>query len=181
MHSWKHERTKYPLYPFSPPPLDFLANRKLPQRSRRGESRPLNGTLTLRRPSTTPFAQSTSQGDAPLSTPTAETPVSQLPASTSDQSADNRFSKSQLIDIYKTAQETGELSKDISHLYVGSWDPSQSNGTNGRASWGKGSDSRDSDAAGVAWESNANLAPISLEELTEEEKIVGSFLVKSYA
>lgn len=168
-----------------PPPLsaslfDFITNKKQPKRSRRGETRPLNGTLTLRRPSTTPFAQSASQGDVQPSTPNTETPAPQLPTSIHDQPADTRFTKNQLLDIYKTAQEAGELSKDISHLYVGGWDPSHSNGANGRASWGKSSDSRDSDAAAVAWEYNATIPPIGLEEPTEEEKIVGSLLVRYY-
>jgi PERQ amino acid-rich with GYF domain-containing protein len=69
--------------------------------------------------------------------------------------------------------ESGASNGDISHLYENGWDPKQSNGANGRSSWGKSSDGRDTQGPGIAWESKGNIQPVGLEEMTEEEKIVG--------
>ena len=133
----------------------------------------INGTVTLRRSSTTPVAQASSQGEPPLPTPSAENPASyQQPNSTYDQSTDFRYSKSQLLDIYKAQVESGASNGDISHLLENSWDPKQSNGANGRAGWGKSNDGRDAQGPGICWESKGNVQPIGLEEMTEEEKIV---------
>jgi PERQ amino acid-rich with GYF domain-containing protein len=160
-----------------PPPRttldDYLANARPSRNRARRDNRPSNGTVTLRRSSTTPVAQASSQGEPPLPTPSAETPASyQQPNSTYEQSTDFRYSKSQLLDIYKAQVESGASNGDISHLLENSWDPKQSNGANGRAGWGKSNDGRDAQGPGICWESKGNVQPIGLEEMTEEEKLV---------
>jgi PERQ amino acid-rich with GYF domain-containing protein len=90
-----------------------------------------------------------------------------------DQSTEFRYSKSQLLDIYRTQMETGASNGDISHLFENGWDPKQSNGANGRSSWGKISDGRDAQGPNIAWEPKGDIQPIGLEEMSEEEKLVG--------
>jgi PERQ amino acid-rich with GYF domain-containing protein len=164
--------------PMPPPPkttiYDYLANPKISRNRARRENRPSNGTVTLRRSSTTPVAQASSQGEPPLPTPSAESSLSyQQLNPIYDQSTDFRYSKSQLLDFYRAQVESGAANGDISHLYENGWDPKQSNGANGRSSWGKSSDGRDTQGPSIAWEPKGNIQPIGLEEMTEEEKIVG--------
>ena len=161
-----------------PPPMttisDYLANPKISRNRARRENRPSNGTVTLRRSSTTPVAQPSQQGEPPLPTPTAENPATYQPSSLMyDQSTEFRYSKSQLLDIYRAQVESGATNGDISHLFENGWDPKQSNGANGRASWGKSSDGRDAQGPNIAWEPRGDIQPIGLEEMSEEEKLVG--------
>jgi PERQ amino acid-rich with GYF domain-containing protein len=162
-----------------PPPRTtlevYLANPRPSRNRARRDNRSSNGTVTLRRSSTTPVAQAPSQGEPPLPTPSAENPVSYQPSNpVYDQSTEFRYSKSQLLDIYRAQIESGGSNGDISHLLENGWDPKQSNGANGRGSWGKSSDGRDAQGPNVAWESKGNIQPINLEEMTEEEKIVST-------
>ena len=159
-----------------PPPRttieDFLANPKISRNRARRENRASNGTVTLRRSSTTPVAQPP-QGEPPLPTPTAETPATYQPSSLMyDQPTEFRYSKNQLLDIYRAQVESGTANADISHLFESGWDPKQSNGANGRSSWGKNSDGRDAQGPNIAWEPRGDIQPIGLEEMSEEEKLV---------
>ena len=139
------------------------------QNRSRKDARPANGTLTLRRTSTTPFAQAASQGDAPLHTPGAD--IQQHP-STYEQSTDTRYSKSQLLDIFRSQEEMGALQGDVSRLYVDNWNPEQSNGANGRSGWGKSNDGRETYGPEICWDTNGQIRPVGLEEMSEQEKIV---------
>ncbi|PMD35994.1 hypothetical protein L207DRAFT_587025 [Hyaloscypha variabilis F] len=170
--------------PVPPPPRttldDYLANARPSRNRARRENRASNGTVTLRRSSTTPVAQPPSQGEPPLPTPSAETPATYQPSSSMyDQSTEFRYSKSQLLDIYRTQMESGASNGDISHLFENGWDPKQSNGANGRSSWGKISDGRDAQGPNIAWEPKGDIQPIGLEEMSEEEKLLFSGDVNS--
>jgi len=155
---------------------DYIKIAKPSRLRARRESRTTSngtGTVTLRRTSTTPVAQPSSQAEAPLPTATTEVPVSyQQPNSIYEQPTEFRYTKNQLLDIYKAQRESGGLDRDISHLFENGWDPTQSNGANGRASWGKSSDGRDNQGPNIAWEPKGNIEPLSLQPMTEEEKNV---------
>ena len=138
-----------------------------PTRARR-DNRGTNGTLTLRRSSTTPFAQSSSQ-DAPLPTP-IETP--QQPSTLYENNENARYSKDQLLDMYKTYRESGSTNADVARLLHPEFDPWQVNGTNGRASWGKSTDGRDTYDPTVCWDKQGSNEPILLHRMSEEEKAV---------
>lgn len=142
------------------------------QRARR-ENRSTNGTAIFRRTSTTSFAQSSSQADPPLPTPTAETPTSYQPSATLEQPSDNyRYSKESLLGIYQQLKESGTLKEDASHLYAENWNPEQSSVTNGRSGWGRQADARDNHGPEVCWNKNADTEPMALQDMTEEEKTV---------
>ncbi|KAF4629921.1 hypothetical protein G7Y89_g8221 [Cudoniella acicularis] len=147
----------------------------------RREVRPTNGTLTLRRPSTTPFAPTSSQGDVPMSASGLETqPSQQMPTSVPyEQPTETRYSKNQLLDIYRAQEESGDLNGDVSRLFVNNWNPEQSNGANGRSGWGKSNDGRESYGPEICWDQSGNNRPISLEEMSEQEKTLFSGDVNS--
>ncbi|KUJ16176.1 uncharacterized protein LY89DRAFT_685214 [Mollisia scopiformis] len=145
----------------------------------RRENRPTNGIATFRRPSSTPFAQSTSQAEPPLPTPTTETPISHQPSTTLEQPTDScRYSRNFLLDIFQQQKESGALKDDISHLYAESWNPEQSSAANGRG-WGRSTDGRDNHGPEVCWNKNADTEPMAMQEMTEEERILFSSDVNS--
>lgn len=145
-----------------------MANASFENYRARRENRPANGTLTLRRTSTTPFAQS-SQGDTP-SLPTSSTDI---PSSSSyEQPVDRRLSKETLLQIYRSQEEAGAFDGDVSELYANGWNPGHSSVANGRSGWGKASDGRDNHGPDVCWDMHGDVRPIGFEEMTEEEKTV---------
>ncbi|KAH6676552.1 hypothetical protein B0J14DRAFT_616038 [Halenospora varia] len=143
----------------------------------RRDARSTNGTLTLRRPSTTPFATNSSQGDVPPSTTGQEAQVSQQ--APYEQSTDMRYSKNQLLEIYRAQEESGALNGDVSRLFASNWNPEHSNGANGRTGWGKSNDGRESYGPEICWDANGNSRPVGLEEMSEQEKTIFSTDVNS--
>lgn len=115
---------------------------------------------------------STSQPDAAGPAPPVDAHVShQALHSTAEQSLDNRFSKEQLLDIYRSHQASDFPAKDVSSLYANGWDPGHSNGANGRG-WGKTSDGRDTHGPHICWDDNGSVPLMSLQEMTDLEKTV---------
>lgn len=150
-----------------------ITNGRQNQRARR-ENRSTNGTAIFRRTSTTSFAQSNSQADPPLPTPTAETSSLHQPSANFEHPSDNyRYSKESLLGIYQQLRESGTLKDDASHLYAENWNPEQSSVANGQYRWGRQSESRDSHGPDVCWNKNADTEPMALQDMTEEEKTVG--------
>ncbi|CZS89110.1 uncharacterized protein RAG0_00562 [Rhynchosporium agropyri] len=143
----------------------------------RREQRPANGTLTLRRNSQAPFAQSIQ--DAPPQTPGPETPgLSQQSNPYDTASSGFRYSKQDILDLVSARKENGQY-KDVSALYMGGWDPDNSNGMNGRTGWGKTGDGRDNYGPEVCWNRHGDSLPISLEEMSVLEKTLFSTNVNS--
>lgn len=143
----------------------------------RRESR-ANGFVPLnpRRTSSTPFSN---QDVSHLPDDDTSVPHS-MSNSTYEQPGDIRYSRSQLLDVFKAQQESGAASKDVSHLYANDWNPGHSNGTNGRSTWGRSSDNRDTHGPDVCWESSGNILPIALEEMSELEQKVSFMLSYFY-
>lgn len=138
-------------------------------RSRR-EQRPANGTLTLRRNSQAPFTQSSQ--DAPPQTPGAETPgLSQHSNPYDSAPSGGRYTKQDILDIAAARKEVGQ-NKDVSALFMGGWDPDNSNGTNGRSGWGKTGDGRDNYGPQICWNRNGDSLPIAFEDMSDLEKTV---------
>ncbi|KAL2070804.1 hypothetical protein VTL71DRAFT_13830 [Oculimacula yallundae] len=144
----------------------------------RREQRPANGTLTLRRNSQAPFTQST-QDAPPPQTPGAETPgLSQQSNPYDNAPTGSRYSKQDILDLVGARKEAGQ-NKDVSALYMGGWDPDNSNGTNGRSGWGKTGDGRDNYGPEVCWNRNGDSLPIAFEEMSDLEKTLFSTDVNS--
>lgn len=149
-------------------------------RSRR-DARTTNGTLTLRRSSTAPYAQQPSQGDSVLTTHSSDIQSSsQQPTTTLyEQPTETRYSKDQLLDIFRSQQTSDALNGDVSRLFTSTWDPGHSNGANGRG-WGKTNDSRETHGPEVCWDQNGSVQPIGLEEMSALEKSVRDSVQLSY-
>ncbi|MBE7181014.1 MAG: hypothetical protein INR71_07370, partial [Terriglobus roseus] len=105
--------------------------------TRSARSRRANGaTQTFRRPSlATSLSSSAPQRDAAaaLPTPTSATGVYVPPHATRNGAfADARYSKDQLLSLYKEQLDANALSSDLPDLFANGWEPLQS--TNGASS-----------------------------------------------
>jgi PERQ amino acid-rich with GYF domain-containing protein len=87
---------------------------------------------------------------------------------------DTRYSKEQLLDLYKAQLSSeGGLRDGLPNLYVGGWQPDLSNGATS-ASWGRSEYSRDSQPApDICWDRDGTVEPLGLIEMDDEEKEVG--------
>ena len=149
-----------------PPPTtslaDYPVNFSSKLRRPRSANRSSNGTLTFRRSSTTPNAQSSSQGDSALLTPNMET---------SDQAGDTRYAKNQILEVYNQHQAPDPPNGDVNVILDPNWDPVHSNGTSGRG-WIRSSDSGDTHGPYGCWDQNGDQRPIALEAMTDSERLV---------
>lgn len=123
------------------------------------------------RRSSTALYNSTSQPDTASPAPTLDAHVSQQGLHSTDEAIENRFSKEQLLDIYRSQQTSDFPAKDVSSLYVNGWDPGHATGANGRG-WGKSGDGRDTHGPHICWDENGSVPPMSLQEMTDLEKAV---------
>ncbi|TVY32524.1 GYF domain-containing protein [Lachnellula subtilissima] len=138
----------------------------------RRDSRATNGFVPLnsRRTSSTPFS---SAQDASHPHTDSETSAPQsMSNSMYDQLTESRYSRSQLLDVFKAQQESGTANRDVSHLYANDWNPGHSNGANGRTAWGRSSESRETYGPEICWEAGGNIQPIALEEMDDTERKV---------
>lgn len=124
------------------------------------------------RRSSTALYNSASQVETAGPVPTPDAHVSQQALhSALEHSMENRFSKEQLLDIYRSQQSSEAPAKDVSSLYVDGWDPGHSNGANGRG-WGKSTDGRDTHGPHICWDDNGSIPLLSLQEMSELERNV---------
>lgn len=123
-----------------------------------------NGTRTFRRPSTTPFGQTATATDSPDS----HLPSTNRNSAGYDSLGSSRFSKDELLGIYKHASESATT--DVSHLLEPGWNPNQTNGSSSRG-WGK-TDSQHHipQDPTVCWDASGGTKLISFETMTPEER-----------
>ena len=85
---------------------------------------------------------------------------------------DLRYSKEKFLDIFKAERDAGTLLDGVEGLYVRGFHPSASNGMHGVA-WGRGrEEQKDDHSVDRCWDRNAQMLPMSLKELTDEERDV---------
>ncbi|KAF1992287.1 hypothetical protein K402DRAFT_387945 [Aulographum hederae CBS 113979] len=150
------------------------------------KERRANGTQTFRKSSSaistsnpTPARDSNSTLAAPTTTNAGVYVSPRVNAFRNGSLADNRYPKEQLLDLYKAQQESGELSDDLSSLYVAGWEPGETNGAQSLG-WGRKDDAKDNQpSADICWNGDGNGQPLSLAEMTDEEKDLFSTSVNS--
>ncbi|KAK9770859.1 hypothetical protein AB5N19_03981 [Seiridium cardinale] len=126
-----------------------------------------NGTLTFRRPSTTPNQSISSQT-------TSADAVQSLGATT--EPSQRRYSREQLLNIFESLPPI-----DVSALFVQGWNPGHINGNNtATRGWGKSTESHvQPQEPDLCWDSGSVRIPSSLREMTDEEREVFSTDVNS--
>lgn len=145
----------------------------------RSRARPNGATATFRRPSSISTNQreiGQSGTNPPPSAGSAYVPPHMNPNYQSSfvrngAGSETRYSKDQLLDMFKIREKSGPSSTNISELFVEGWAPSAVNG-NDNGGWGKKEDSRDSIGTDICWDFNGAVRPVSLDELDDEEREV---------
>jgi PERQ amino acid-rich with GYF domain-containing protein len=86
---------------------------------------------------------------------------------------ESRYSKDQLIDLFKLQKESDDLADSLDSLYVNSWEPNISNGTSS-ATWGRRDEHNKEGQVGadICWDRGGSVDPLNLRNLTEEEREV---------
>ncbi|KAJ5290807.1 hypothetical protein N7478_000058 [Penicillium angulare] len=136
----------------------------------------INGaTQTFRRPSVATNPTHTRESSQPVSASTS-TSGAYVPPHMSSNTLSNalrngeaRYSKEQLLDMYKAQRESGSLGKHVEDYFMGDWDPhTVSAAVNG--AWGKRDDHKSSAGPEVCWDHGGQAEPLSLDDMTDSER-----------
>jgi PERQ amino acid-rich with GYF domain-containing protein len=146
----------------------------------------MNGaTQTFRRPSVaTNFSHNRDSSQTPSSsTPTSAAYIPPHLNSTyqsrNGSTGDSRYSKEQLLSMYKSQRDTGILGKNMGEHFVADWNPLEESPTLNGA-WGKREDQKDTPAGPeVCWDYSGQNEPLALADMTGDEKEVelSSFVI----
>ena len=146
-------------------------------------------TQTFRRPSVATNPSHTRENSqATISTPSTTAHVPSHVTSNYQSSGirnggitENRYSKEQLLDVYRTLRESGILGKDLADYFVADWDPHVATST-ANGAWGKRDEQRNShphshhkdnhSGPEVCWDHGGQVEPLGLSDLTDDEKEV---------
>lgn len=87
--------------------------------------------------------------------------------------AEDRYSKDQLLSLFREQKEANVFAVSLEDLYMGGWEPQATNGTP-LMPWSKKDDhTRDSQpGADICWDHDGAVLPLGLMDMTEEEKEV---------
>ena len=86
-------------------------------------------------------------------------------------SSESRYSKDQLLDLFRTQARSEFSSTNVNDLFVDGWSPGAVNGTNS-GGWGKRDDMKEAAGPDICWDRDGSVNPIAMQEMTEEEKEV---------
>jgi len=84
---------------------------------------------------------------------------------------ETRYSRSQLLDLFKEQREMGDLDGDLAELYVGDQDGTSQNGA-GQSKWARNELKDNGTGPDICWDRGGGIEPLGLVDLTEEEKEV---------
>lgn len=137
-----------------------------------------NGTAILRRSSTTPFNNQTTTLPAIDNSLTAA--VHDAPASipspyfAAPDAAHSKYTKDDLLQLGKMADSRHV---DVNALMMAGFSPVGHVNGNAPRGWGKSNDAHAHNDPTVCWDSNGDLGPLGHQEMSSEEKEVGTSLV----
>ena len=96
--------------------------------------------------------------------------------------SDPRYSKNQLLDLYRQQQSADDsLQEDLQNLYIGGWQPNGQNGAPA-AGWGRNDASREQPPGpDVCWDDDGTYEPLALTEMDDEEREVGIYRWNTYS
>jgi PERQ amino acid-rich with GYF domain-containing protein len=91
-------------------------------------------------------------------------------------STETRYSKDQLLELYRSQREMGTLGKNLAEYFVADWNPQgETPAVNG--AWGRREESKDNPSGpGVCWDHGGQMEPLSLVDMTDDEKEVRVFV-----
>ncbi|KAI8626517.1 hypothetical protein F5Y19DRAFT_466331 [Xylariaceae sp. FL1651] len=141
--------------------------------------RSTNGTLTFRRTSMTPSSQSFNQPNAAEPAAASDDPavIAAMPVGSTivESAAPQRYSREDMLSIFNNmAQDPRAEQPDVSALFVSGWNPGHANGISSRG-WGKSGESHVlPQEPDICWDAAGSTKAIGFQNMTPEEKEVGS-------
>jgi PERQ amino acid-rich with GYF domain-containing protein len=102
----------------------------------------------------------------------ASQPARYVPPHRNGTIPDTRYTREQLLDIYKAQQSAeGGLRDSLPNLVIGGWAPDTANGSS--SGWGRNDHSRDSqNGPDACWDREGNIEPLGLVDMDDEEREV---------
>ncbi|KAI9681604.1 MAG: hypothetical protein M1829_000801 [Trizodia sp. TS-e1964] len=96
-------------------------------------------------------------------------------------SNDSRYSKDEILSLFKIQKDAGGIGKNISSLISAEWEPSSTSSTttNGAIAWNKTDETRELSGPDICWDPSGGILPLGLLDMTEEEKEIFSTSVNS--
>lgn len=87
-------------------------------------------------------------------------------------SGESRYSKDQMVDIYKAQRDSGALDRNLEQLFSGGWNPFEQR-DEATSSWERRDKGREQTAGPeICWNPQVDDDPLSLLEMTDSEKEV---------
>ncbi|KAI0450043.1 hypothetical protein F5B21DRAFT_517708 [Xylaria acuta] len=135
----------------------------------------MNGTLTLRRTSTTPSSQAFSQPNPSESVAPSDDPaiLAAMPVGSTvvENAAPARYTREDMLSILSNMQHDPRAQQpDVSTLFVAGWNPGHANGASSRG-WGKPAESHVlPQEPDMCWDTAGSTKAIGLQEMTADEK-----------
>ena len=151
------------------------ANKHIP----RSRARTNGATATFRRPSTVSTSQRESGQSSTNHPPSAGSayvpphmnPNYQSTFGRNGASSETRYSKDQLLDMFRTHQQNGKPGTRINDLFMDGWTPSATNGTE-NGGWGKKDGHNEAAGTDICWDYDGSIQPIGLIPMDDEEREV---------
>jgi PERQ amino acid-rich with GYF domain-containing protein len=85
-----------------------------------------------------------------------------------------RYTKDQLLALYKQQREAGALDQNLSAIFTGGWDPIEARDSTSSA-WGRRDEGKESNIGPeICWDHNAKTEPLALVQMSDEEREVRS-------
>jgi PERQ amino acid-rich with GYF domain-containing protein len=85
--------------------------------------------------------------------------------------SEGRYSKDQMLGLYKEQRDGGNWGQNISEAFMGTWDPhNPSAGSNG--TWGKKDEKEGASGPEICWIHGGNIDPLGLIDMDDEERDV---------
>ena len=146
---------------------------------RRSRPRANGATTTFRRPSSVNTAQRESSlpsTNPPPSSANAYVPPHMNPNyqssfARSGGGSETRYSKDQLLDLFKIQEKNGPQNGNVNDLFMDGWTPGAVLGSE-NGNWGKKDDQRESASTYSCWDAEGAVRPISLYDMDDEEREV---------
>ncbi|KAI8953102.1 hypothetical protein F4801DRAFT_538484 [Xylaria longipes] len=138
-------------------------------------ARTMNGTLTLRRTSTTPSSQAFSQPNPSDSVAPSDDPaiLAAMPVGSTvvENAAPPKYTREDMLSILSSMQQDPRAQQpDASALFIAGWNPGHANGVSSRG-WGKPTESHVlPQEPDMCWDAMGSTKAIGLQEMTADEK-----------
>ena len=102
----------------------------------------------------------------------AQQPPRYVPPHRNGPASDTRYSRDQLLDLFKAQQNSEEgIKSGLSDLVIGGWQGEMSNGAS--AGWGRTEHTRDAQSGpDICWDRDGSMEPLGLVEMDDEEREV---------